>query len=292
MLQLASPLVSTDWLAEHLDEPNLRLFDTTVFLHLNQQGPGYTAESGREKWAASHIPGAGFLDLVNEFSDPAAAVRFMMPAAARFAELAGHLGIGDDTPVVLYSAGSVMWSTRAWWMLRSVGFDNAAILDGGWDKWQREARPTSRDVRPYPAAKLNPRARPMLWADKVDVLKAMGDATVCTINALSLEVYSGAKNTYGRPGHIPGSHNVFYNTLLNAVDGTFLPPPQLKARFDTVAAFERTRVIAYCGGGISATMDALALTLAGHSNVAVYDGSMSDWVADEKLPLTMGSAPK
>jgi thiosulfate/3-mercaptopyruvate sulfurtransferase len=123
------------------------------------------------------------------------------------------------------------------------------------------------------------------------MLKAMTDPAVCTINALSPEVYRGDKNMYGRAGHIPGSHNVFYNTLLNPADGTFLPPADLKLRFDEVGAFGRPRVIAYCGGGISATMDALALTLAGHPDIAVYDGSMMEWVADPALPLHCGATP-
>jgi thiosulfate/3-mercaptopyruvate sulfurtransferase len=290
-MQLPGPLVSTEWLAGHLAEPSLRIFDTTVFLHINQPGPGYTPESGRAKWQAAHVPGAGFIDVLDEFSDSHAKVRFMMPSATRFAELAGRIGIGDDTAVVLYSAGSVMWSTRVWWMLRSVGFDNAAILDGGWDKWQREGRPTTAEVTAYPAARLTPRPRPALWADRAAVEKAMQDSAVCTINALSPEVYSGTKNMYGRAGHIPGSLNVFYNTMLDPKDGTYLSPVNLKARFEAVGAMARPRIIVYCGGGISATMDALALTMVGHPDVAVYDGSMSEWVSDPVLPLTLGSEP-
>jgi thiosulfate/3-mercaptopyruvate sulfurtransferase len=290
-MKISTPLVSSEWLASNLTNPVLRVFDATVFLHVNKDGPGYIPESGRAKWMQAHIPEAGFLDLISEFSDPDANVRFMMPSATRFAMLAGNLGIGDDTAVVLYSAGSVMWSTRAWWMLRSIGFDNVAVLDGGWEKWQRENRPTSNQQTTYPPAQLTPRYRAERWADKADVVRAMADPTVCTINALSPEVYSGEKNMYGRPGHIPGSHNVFYNTLLDSNDGTFLKPAALRDRFAAIGAIEHPRVIAYCGGGISATMDALALTLIGHPNVAVYDGSMMEWVADTALPLVNGAAP-
>ena len=290
-MQITAPLVSTEWLATNLEHPKLRVYDATVFLHLNKDGPGYIPESGRDKWAEAHIPGAGFLDLLTELSDPNAAVRFMMPPAARFAELLGAHGIGDGAQVVLYSAGSMMWSTRLWWMLRSIGFDSAAVLDGGWEKWQREGRAVTNAPAHPRATTLTPHPRPALWADKAEVIKAMHDGAVCTINALSPEVFSGTKNMYGRPGHIPGSHNVFYNTLLEGDPGIYRTPTALRQQFTTVGAFERSRVIVYCGGGISATMDALALTIAGHPTVAVYDGSMMEWVADSALPLALGDTP-
>ena len=291
MMNLPTPLVSTEWLAQHLQAPELRIFDATVFLHINAQGPGYIPESGRAKWAEDHIPGASFIDLLDDFSDAAAPVRFTMPDAATFARLAGPAGIGDDSYVVVYSAGSMMWSTRFWWMLRSMGFDRAAVLDGGWEKWAAEGRPTSRDsVRPT-AANFTAKPRPGLWANKSDMLAAIQDGTVCTINALSPEVYTGSKNMYGRAGHIPGSHNVFYNSLLEIPPGTYLSADQLEQRFKPTGALDKSRVIAYCGGGISATMDALALTLLGHPGVSVYDGSMMEWVADPALPLALGEQP-
>jgi thiosulfate/3-mercaptopyruvate sulfurtransferase len=290
-MKLTSPIVSTQWLADHLDLPGLRIFDTSVYLTVNPAGPGYITESGRSRWAAAHVPGAGFLEMLNDFSDNSSGVGFTMPPAARFAELAGEHGIGDDTTVVLYGGQSIMWSTRMWWMLRTIGFDNAAILDGGWEKWEREQRPTSSAFQPYPRAKLTPHPRPRMWADKTEVLQAMRDPAVCTINALAPDVYSGETNRYGRPGHIPGSHNVYYNSLLDPADGTYLPAGQLRERFDAAGAFTRPRVITYCGGGVTATMDALALTLLGHPDVSVYDGSMMEWVADPALPLTLGTEP-
>lgn len=290
-MHVPGPLVSTEWLQSNLADPALRVMDATVFLHINQNGPGYTPESGRARWAEAHIPGADFVDLIGEFSDPQSAVPFTMPAPDRFAALAGAHGIGDNTAVVIYSAGSIMWSTRLWWMLRTVGFDNAGILDGGLEKWRREARPLTAELTPHPAATLTVRPRPRLWASRDDMLAAMQDPAVCTINALSPEVYRGDKNMYGRAGHIPGSHNVFYNALLDATSGTYLPVPALRSRFDDCGAFARPRVIVYCGGGISATMDALALTLAGHPDIAVYDGSMWEWVSDPTLPLRVGAEP-
>jgi thiosulfate/3-mercaptopyruvate sulfurtransferase len=143
--------------------------------------------------------------------------------------------------------------------------------------------------RAYPPAELSLAARPAAWADKDAVLAAIGDGQVCTINALSPSVHSGeSKTNYGRKGHIKGSRNVPYAALLNE-DGTYKDDSALRALFSGVGALERERVICYCGGGISATMDALALTRLGHKSVAVYDGSMSEWTRDPNLPMETGS---
>lgn len=290
-VKLPGPLVSTDWLASHLSEPDLRLFDTTVILNVNPDGPGYTPESGRARWQASHVPGAGFLDLIEDFSDRSTEVPFTMPEPEEFARRAATAGITDGCAVVAYSAGSMMWSTRLWWMLRSIGFDNAAVLDGGWDKWAREGRATNQHHEPYPQGRLSVAPRPALWADRHAVQAAIGDGQVCTLNALPADVYAGRTNRYGRPGHIPGSRSVFHGDLLEPATGVLLPPSALRARFEAVGALAAPRVIVYCGGGISATVDALALTLAGHPDVGVYDGSMWEWVADPSRPLTLGEAP-
>jgi thiosulfate/3-mercaptopyruvate sulfurtransferase len=133
--------------------------------------------------------------------------------------------------------------------------------------------------------------RPSLWADLSEMQQVAAQGRTCTINALSPDVYSGEKNVYGRPGHIPGSHNVFYDSLLDPQSGIFQPLAELRERFARTGALASARVITYCGGGISATMDALALTLLGHPNVAVYDGSLSEWARHSELPLTLGAEP-
>jgi thiosulfate/3-mercaptopyruvate sulfurtransferase len=289
MAELA-PLVSTEWLTSNLAAPDLRVFDVTVFLQPNPGGRGYRAESGRDRFREGHVPGAVFLDLIQDLSAKSA-VPFTMPAPEVAAEKLGAAGIGADTRVVAYSAGSVMWATRLWWMLRSLGFDRAAVLDGGFAKWRREGRPVGAEATTYPAARLPIRPRPALWADLDEMRRVVADRGACTVNALSAEVYRGDKNVYGRPGHIPGSHNVFYDDLLDPESGTFRPLAELRDRFAKTGALASPRVITYCGGGISATMDALALTLLGHPNVAVYDGSMLEWAAHPELPLTMGAAP-
>src|SRR5262245_56912608 len=123
-------LVETDWLAAHLRDPIVRVLECTVYLEPAPGTPGgYRVESGRGRWAEGHIPGAGFIDLQEELSDPAASLRFMMPSAARFAEAMGRHGVGEGVRVILYDRAVNMWAARVWWMLRAVGFDDAAVLN-------------------------------------------------------------------------------------------------------------------------------------------------------------------
>ena len=281
-------LVSTEWLAGHLGEEELRIFDVTVHLRPATPGP-YAIESGRADYEAGHVPGAAFLDLAGELSDPGAKLPFTMPPAGRLAEALGAAGIGQASRVVLATTTTPMWATRLWWMLRACGFENAAVLDGGFAKWAREGRAIETGTRRYAPAALSLTARPGYWADKHEVLAAIGDGAVCTINALSPSVHSGeAAMSYGRKGHIKGSRNVPYAALVKG-DGTFRDDAELRALFTDAGAFGRARAICYCGGGISATMDALALVRLGHPSVAVYDGSMAEWSRDPNLPMETGT---
>ena len=164
-------LVSTAWLAAHLDDPDLRIFECTTYLRPAEPGEGvpYHPQAGRADYETGHIPGAGFLDLPGELSRQDAPVAFMMLPAARFAEVMGRHGIGDGTRVVLYSGDRAMWATRAWWMLHVVGFA-AAVLDGGFEKWVAEGRPVSAGPCTYPPAIFMPRPRPALMLGKDAVL--------------------------------------------------------------------------------------------------------------------------
>jgi len=282
-------LISTRDLAERLagGRGALRIFDATVHLRPASPGP-YTVESGRADYEAVHIPSAAFADLSTDLSDSTSPLRFTLPSATRLEAALSALGLSDSDDCVLYSSTSPMWATRLWWMLRSLGFD-AMVLDGGLGKWRAEGRPVVTGVEHYPPGTFSARPRRGLWADKNEVQRAVGDAAVCTINALSAASFAGtAAVHYGRPGRIAGSVNVPYAWLL-ADDGTFAPPERLRTAFESAGALAKPRVICYCGGGISATMDALALTLLGHANVAVYDGSLSEWVLDPALPMATGS---
>ena len=281
-------LVSTAWLQAHLDDPDLRIFDATVHLRPATPGP-YRVESGRADYEAAHIPGAAFLDLAADLSDAASPLNFTHLPADRLAPALGAAGIGRDSRVVVYSSTTPMWATRLWWMLRAAGFETVAVLDGGLAAWTAEGRPTESGTHRYPPATLALSDRPGAWAGKAEVLAAIGDGGVCTINALPPGVHSGDSGAnYGRRGHIAGSVNVPYAGLLDDT-GRYRPDTDLRDLFEAVGALGRPRVICYCGGGISATMDALALVRLGHPAVAVYDGSMSEWVRDPDLPMETGA---
>lgn len=281
-------LVSTKWLAENLQDPALRIYDVTVHLRPVTPGP-YEIESGRADYEAGHISGAAFIDLVQELSDTTSSIPFTLPSAGALAKTLGAAGVARGKRVVFYSATTPMWATRAWWMLRSMGFSDVAVLDGGFAKWKAEGRPVATGIQSYAPAELSLTADASAWADKDAVLAAIGDQGVCTINALSPEMFRGdAPTNYGRKGHITGSTNVPYASLLND-DGTFKTADDLRPLFDAVGALSRPRIICYCGGGISATMDALALTRLGAKNIAIYDGSMWEWCRDPSLPMETGA---
>jgi thiosulfate/3-mercaptopyruvate sulfurtransferase len=282
-------VVSTEWLQAHLSEPALRIFDCTVHLQYETgTGRPYKAVSGRADYDAGHIPGSAFIDLQAQLSDNSSPYNFTIPRPDVLADAFGRCGIADGTRVILYSRANMQWATRVWWMLRSVGFDDAAVLDGGWDKWQMEGRPSSMEPRAYPPARLTARPRPGLFVGKEAVLAAIGDAGACTINALAPDLHSGANPRYGRPGRIPGSVNVPVRALLHPETSAFAGPETASAAFAAVGAEPSKRMIVYCGGGIAATLDAFLLLQLGYEDVAVYDNSMSEWAKDEALPIETG----
>lgn len=269
-------------------DKRLRIFDTTVYLH---PGPtGYRVESGRANYLKGHIPTAGLLDLTRGMSDASSPLAFTLPGAQQLQDDFRKYGVADDSLVVLYSTTHIMWATRLWWMLHWAGHQNVTLLEGGYTQWIADGRPIDTNPTPYPTSNMTVQPQPGLWATRDEVLASIGDGAVCTINALSPEVYAGsAKTNYGRPGHIPGSKNLHYESILDKQ--TFRSADEIAAAMDRVGARKADRVITYCGGGISATVDAFALKLIGYDNVAVYDGSMSEWARDANLPLVTGSAP-
>lgn len=282
-------LVSTDWLGEHLDDEDVRVFESTVFLGF-RDGGGYLIESGREAYEAGHIPGAGFLDLQEDFSDNSQELRFMMPAAVEFAAAAGRHGISEKSKLILYDRVGTQWAARLWWMFRSMGCRQAAVLDGGWVRWEAEGRPVSTDPANYPPTTFNPTPDPSRFADLAEIKAFLAAEGGCLINALAPEQHSGADQgrRYGRAGHIPGSTNVPSAALVDPATALFRPPEELAEMFTAAGADKNKRVLLYCGGGIAASNDALALTLLGYEDVAVYDGSMSEYVKDPSLPLELG----
>jgi thiosulfate/3-mercaptopyruvate sulfurtransferase len=282
-------IVDTGWLAGNLSDPSLRIYDCTTYLHYETgTGRPYRVESGRGDYEKGHIPGSAFLDLQGELSDGSSGFNFTMPAADDLAARFAAKGIGEGTRAILYARKNPQWATRVWWMLRAIGFDNAAVLDGGFDKWSAEGRPVETAETRYPAAALVARPRPGLFVGKDEVRAAIGDASVCTINALAPDLHKGDNPRYGRPGRVPGSVNVPALSLLDPASSTFRVPEEVAAAFGAVGADRSKRILAYCGGGIAATLDAFLLHQLGYGAIAVYDNSMSEWAKDETLPIERG----
>ena len=284
----AAALISTEELARRMGAPGLRIFDCTTYLRPRPEG-GYNAESGRANYDKGHIPGAGFLDLGAELSDQHSKLRFTLPPLDELTKAFAAKGIGHGTFVVLYSHATPTWATRIWWMLRAIGFDDVAILDGGLDKWKAENRPLETELTIYPAATLSLRGRPQIFVDKNDIKAAIGKSGTLTLNALSHDQHKGSGGVvYGRPGRITGSSCVPAASLFGP-DKTLKPIAELRQAFQGVGAAPDKRVLVYCGGGIAASLDAFVLTaILGHKNVAVYDNSMQEWSNDPSLPMEVG----
>jgi thiosulfate/3-mercaptopyruvate sulfurtransferase len=288
-------LISTQELATALGQANLRIYDCTTYLEPTPPGgeDPYIAVPGTRTFEEAHIPGADFLDLQGEFSDGATRLRFMMPATVGLAEAFGRHGIGEGTRVILYSIGSMMWATRFWWMLRSLGFDDAAVLDGGLDKWKAESRPLeSGPAKGYPAAHFKATPRPGLFVDKAAVSAALEDRGTTIVNALGPQFHQGLEpSRYGRPGRIPGSVNVPAAQLVDAKRKDFVPLADAAANFERQGISKDKRVVCYCGGGISATIDLFMLHQLGYDNLTLYDGSMGEWAKDHSLPIETDAKP-
>ncbi|MEW6640918.1 MAG: sulfurtransferase [Pseudomonadota bacterium] len=282
-------VISAAELAAALAAPELRVFDCTTYLEPAPPGhPGpYVAVPGRRSFEAAHIPGADFLDLQGEFSDQASPLHFMMPPVAQLAAAFGRHGVGPATRVVLYSIGSMMWATRFWWMLRALGFDAVAVLDGGFERWTADGRPTEQGApRGYPEAAFVAAPRDGLFVDRGEVLTALGRADTTLVNALGPQLFSGrTPSRYGRPGRIPGSVNVPGASLIDPADNTLVPLETARDIFAAKGIDAGQRVIAYCGGGISATLDLFMLHRLGHDDLTLYDASMGEWARDPALPI-------
>ncbi|MDX6567857.1 MAG: thiosulfate/3-mercaptopyruvate sulfurtransferase [Gaiellales bacterium] len=286
---IPGPLVSDRWLAERLGDPEIVVLDVTVHLDApTSPHEPYDVRSGRADWEGAHVPGSRFADLVDALSAPAAPYPFTLPAPERFAGAIARLGVGDDTCVITYDTDAGMWAARLWWMLRVFGHDRTAVLDGGLTAWSAAGHPVTAEPAPAPRRmSFTHRFRPELVSGRDEVLAALEDPSVLLVNSLSSELHRGERSLYGRPGHIPGSVNVPARSLLGS-EGRFRDEPGLREQFRESGALEADRVIAYCGGGISAANDALALAVLGRDDVAIYDGSLREWAGDPELPLDTG----
>jgi len=229
--------------------------------------------------------------LLVAFSDTTTGLGFTLPAPEALQAAFRAAGVNDDSRVVFYSGGHTMWATRAWWLAYYAGIENIAVLDGGLSRWREEGRETATTSPGYPAGSVTISPNPELMVTADTVASAIDQNTTCTINALSPDVYEGTGDLhYGRRGHIPGSLNLFYDELL-LENGSYKSPALIKTLLSERGLDKAERIIAYCGGGIAATLDAFACVISGYSNVAVYDGSMAEWAGDESRPLVVGAAP-
>jgi thiosulfate/3-mercaptopyruvate sulfurtransferase len=235
------PLVSAEWLAAHLHEPRLRVFDATVQVRRRVFIP--TVRTGEREWRRAHIPGSVFASPF-ALSGPGRPRRSMtMPTAERFAAVIGSLGLSNDDYVVAFDRRENMWAARLWWMLRTFGFDRAAILDGGWTAWQQGGYPTSAARCSYPPGTFTASPRPEMIASRKDVLAAIRNPDICLINALGRRQHRCEVNEYGRPGHIPGSRNVTAWEILDRATQRYRELPELRRKVGS--ALDAEQIIAY-----------------------------------------------
>lgn len=280
-------LISAQELMQQLSDPAVRIYDTSVLLLAAEQG--YTSQPGRERYLREHIPGAGFINLSEDWSDTRSPYNNTLPQIDALAEAIGRDGISNDNLVVLYSSSHLMWATRAWWLLRYAGHTNVKVLNGNLAAWLDAGLPVEAGAKAYAAATFSPSERADVFVSTAEMVAGMEEG-VCTVNALSPALYEGTGEFYyGRRGHIPGSRSLYFSDLLE--NEFFLPAEQLHQTLEARGMLSTSRTLIYCGGGIAATLEGFACALVGQENVGVYDGSMSEWAANEELPLTLGSKP-
>lgn len=281
------PLVETDWLAAHLDHPQIRIVDVRgLVLPPTEPKPHYFARHA--DYAAGHIPGAVYIDWTSDIVDLDDPVLVQVAPPQKIARVLGERGIGNDTIVIAYDDSYSMFAGRFMWVLRYYGHEQVRILNGGLVKWLQEERKLSTAV-PQPApAEFTPRPRPHLRRTADQILATL-DSDTLLIDARSSSEFHGAESRASRGGHIPGAHNLYYRDLINENDHTYAPTETLRAAFQQAGidsdGLAEHEVVTYCNGGVSATPVALALEILTGKRAALYDGSWNEWGNDETKPL-------
>ena len=275
------PLVSTDWLLKHLDDPDLVVIDGTNFSEWSEGEGRYVTVSGRAHWAEEHIPNSRHADFTRPGFTGPGPYRNTLPAPQDFADAMARLGVHDGARVVLYDDAAGQWASRLWLMLRWIGFDNASVLDGGWVSWDDAGGPASQADPEITPGHLVARPRDGMFIDKAQTIAAR-EAGALLIDALSAGQFEGRETEQGLTGHIAGAVNVPGTDLVSHLDDRFLPEPELAARFP----WDRDRqVVIYCGSGIKASPVMLSMLRLGFENLSMYLPGLQEWITDPALPM-------
>jgi thiosulfate/3-mercaptopyruvate sulfurtransferase len=279
-------LVSTEWLAAHLSDPNVRIVDVRWYL-LDKD------RTGRDEYLRGHIPGALFFDIDDDLAAPRGAGpgRHPLPRPDVFAEVASRAGIGAETLVVAYDDRGGATAARLWWLLRYFGHEQVSLLDGGIVRWIAEGRPlqTKAPANP-PRARFVAQPHPEMRVDLKTVDALRRDPAALVLDVRLAERYEGKIEPIDpKAGHVPGAKNApLAGNLVAPDDPRFLEPAALLARYDALGADQAERVVAYCGSGVNACQAVFAMQLAGIENALLYEGSWSDWSNDPNAPVAVG----
>ncbi len=279
------PLVSTEWLAEHLDAPDVRVVDASWYLPT-------LPRDAKAEYTKQHVPGAAFFD-IDEIADTSNPLPHMLPSPEKFAARVRKLGIGDGNRVIVYDGGVMASAARVWWTFRAFGHDDVSVLDGGFRKWLREGRPVE-SAKPMPRDRhFTARFNWALVRDLAVVRRNIETAREQLLDARSRGRFAGTEpepRAGLRGGHIPGSLNLPNELLIDSTSGTMKPAEELARLFDEAGVDMKRPVVTSCGSGVTASLLALGLYLVGHKDVAVYDGSWSEWGARSDTPIEAGAA--